>query len=90
MVVSLSTNDQPFPAHPPMACMVITTPSRGDDPQPGKRVGQGLQRAQRFAPAAAMHLDIELHQPVQFMRRRDAEHQHSQRIADEIPRRVVA
>jgi hypothetical protein len=71
-----------------MACMVITTP--GTVATIHKRVGRGVQRAHRFAPAAAMHLDIELHQPVQFMRRRDAEHQHSQRIADEIPRRVVA
>ena len=44
-----------------------------------------MQRIHRFLPASALHLDVEIHQLVEIRGRGHADHQHAQRIADEIP-----
>src|ERR1035441_9847586 len=52
--------------------------------QAGKRVGDGVQGGHRFLAASALHFDIEFHQLVEIRGRGQTDHQHAQRIADEV------
>ena len=62
----------------------------GYDAQPRQRIGHRMERGHRFVAAAALHVDIEIHQLVQFVRRGRADDHHAQRIANELADFAVA